>query len=630
MLQSIRDNSQSIVAKVIVGLIVVTFALFGVESLVSLTAGSNAPATVNGEEISERDLAQGVELQRRQLLAQMGENADPALLQDDLIRVSVLEGLVEQSVLVQSAQSQNMQISDQLIDQLIVTTREFQLDGKFDRGQFEATLRNAGLTPLMYRDILRKEKLMEQERFGYMLSSFTLPEEIRQVVALDRQQRDLSYFVLPITPHLAAAAVTDAQVEAAYEAKKSELMTDEQVVVDYLLLERSALADEVVVNDDDLQAEYQAMLANFQAAEERGVSHILVEVTPDLDDAAAKAKIEALAKRLQAGEGFAAVAKDGSDDIGSAEAGGDLGIHSKGVFDAAFEEALYALAEVGDVSEPVRSEFGYHLIKLTAKQQQEAPAFADVEKQLRKELVDAKTDELYVARLKELEDITFSAGDLAEPAEVLELKINTSPAFSRSGIEGDSIASNKRVLNAAFGDEVLKEQLNSSVIELDSGRAVVVHLNEHQLPRSKAFAEVKDSLKTELTGQAAAAALQQQVDTVMTSLSQGKDMVSVSGTEQLIQRAGVQRGDAKLPMEVAQAVFAMPHPEAATPAYKAVELFDGSFAIVALDKVTNGDTAELKETEQAAMQRILSARTGQADWGAVVESKKAVAEIERL
>lgn len=630
MLQSIRDNSQSIVAKVIVGLIVVTFALFGVESLVSLTAGSNAPATVNGEEVSERDLAQGVELQRRQLLAQMGENADPALLQDDLIRASVLEGLVEQSVLVQSAQSQDMIISDQLIDQLIVTTREFQLDGKFDRGQFEATLRNAGLSPLMYRDILRKEKLMEQERFGYLLSSFTLPGEVTQIVALDRQKRDLSYFVLPVTPHLAAATVTDAQVEAAYEAKKSELMTDEQVIVDYLLLERSALAGDVVVNDDDLQAQYQAMLASFQAREERGVSHILVEVTPDIDDAAAKVNIQALAKRLQAGEDFAAVAKDGSDDIGSAEAGGDLGINTKGVFDAAFEEALYALAEVGDVSEPVRSEFGYHLIKLTAKQQQKAPAFADVESQLRKELVEAKTDELYVARLKELEDITFSAGDLAEPAEVLELKIHTSAPFSRAGVEGDDIISNGRVLQAAFGDEVLKEQLNSSLIELDSGRAIVVHLNEHQPPRSKSLAEVQDSLKAELTGAAAATALQQDVDAVMAALAQGKDMVSVSGTEPLIQRAGVQRSDAKLPMEVAQAAFAMSHPDAAQPVYKAVELFDGSFAIVALDKVIAGETAGLKETEQAAMQRILSARTGQADWGAVVESKKAAAEIERL
>lgn len=629
MLQSIRDNSQSIVAKIIVGLIAVTFALFGVESLVSLTTGSNAPATVNGEEISERELLQGVELQRRQLLAQMGENADPALLQDDLIRESVLEGLVEQSVLVQSAQQQNMRISDQLIDQLIVTTPEFQVDGKFNRAQFEGTLRNAGLTPLMYRDILRKEKLMEQERFGYLLSAFSLPGEVEQIVALDRQQRDLSYFTLPIAPHLASASVSDEQARAAYDAKKSELMTEEQVVVDYLLLERSALVEDVTVSDDELQTQYQTLVANFQAEEERGAAHILVEVTEAQDEAAARAKIDAIAARLAAGEDFAAVARDASEDIGSADAGGDMGINPKGVFEGPFEDALYALENIGDVSEPVRTDFGFHLIALTAKQDRQPPAFAEVEKQLRDELLAAKMDEIYVSRLKELEDITFSSGDLNEPSEVLGLKVMTSKPFARTGAAEGDIESNARVVKAAFDDEVLKEELNSTVIELDSGRAIVVHLNEHLTPRMKTFEEVADELKAQLKMDAASEALQVEVDAAMAALAGGKDMVAVSGVQKLVNRTGVQRGDRELPFEVSSELFAMPHPTD-KPSYKAIELFDGSVAVVALEKVTDGDRAELAETEQKAMARILSSRTGQDIWRAVVESKKAGAEIERL
>ncbi|MCV6590395.1 MAG: SurA N-terminal domain-containing protein [Marinobacterium sp.] len=628
MLQSIRDNSQSIVAKIIVGLIVVTFALFGVESLVSLTAGSNAPATVNGEEISERELMQGVELQRRQMLAQMGENADPTLLQDEMIRASVLEGLIEQSVLVQSAQNQNMQISDQLIDQLIVTTQEFQLDGKFDRTQFEAALRNAGLTPLMYRDILRKEKLMEQERFGYLLSAFSLPGEAEHIVSLDRQQRDMSYFVLPVASYLEQAVVTDAQIEEAYQAKKSELMTPEQVVVDYLLLERDELKSEVSVSNEELQSQYQTLVSNFQAGEERGAAHILVEVNDNQEEAAAQARIGELAARLQAGEDFAVLAKEASEDFGSADNGGDLGVNPKGVFDKAFEDALYELVNVGDISTPVRSEFGFHLIKLTEKKAQQVPAFVEVESQLRDELVSAKVDELYVARLKELEDISFSSGDLAEPADVLGLAVHTSDPFGRQG--GESVpASNQRVIKAAFGEEVLKEQLNSNVIELDAGRAVVVHLNEHQLPRQQTLAEVAEQLESSLKAEAAAAALKKAADVIMAELESGKDIVSVSGAYQLISRSGVQRGDRQLPFEISEDLFAMAHPQG-KPVYKTVNLFDGSVAIVALDKVIVGNVADLKDGELATMKRILAARMGQQTWSEVINSRKNAAEIERL
>ena len=629
MLQSIRDNSQGIIAKVIVGLIAVTFALFGVESLVSLTAGSNAPATVNGEEIGERELMQAVELQRRQLLSQMGENADPALLEDDQIRASVLEGLVEQSVLVQSAQNQNMRISEQLIDQLIVTTNEFQVEGKFDRAQFEAMLRNAGLSPLMYRDILRKERLLEQERFGYLLSSFALPSEVDKIVELDRQQRDVSYYTLPIAPHLKNVEVSDEQVREAYEAQKQQLTTEEMVVVDYLLLDRDSMKSDVAVDDDEVQSAYQTMLSNFQAKEARGAAHILVEITPELDEAAAEAKASEIAARLKAGEDFAAVAKDASDDIGSAEMGGDLGVNPKGVLGDVFDDALFTLAEVGDVSEPVRTEFGYHLIKLTDVQQQEAPAFAEVEAQLREELTAAKTNELFVERLKELEDITFSAGDLSEPAEVMAMEIQTSKPVSRNGGQ-DEITSNPRVVKAAFSDDVLKEQLNSAVIELDSGRVVVLHLNEHLPPRTRDFNEVADQLRTMLKAEAAEAELKKEADAVLAKLASGKDIISVSGVSELIQRVGVQRGDRQLPQEVAIELFAMPHPVDGKPVHKAVQLFDGSVAIVALNKVTPGSAADLAEQERNAMNNILSSRSGQDIWRSVVESKKAQAEIERL
>ncbi len=261
MLQSIRDNSQSIVAKIIVGLIIVTFALFGVESLIGLASGSKAPASVNGEDIGEQELFRAVELQRRQIRSQMGENADPASLDDNMIRSMVLENLVEQSVLVQSAREQGMAVSPQMIDRSIVTTPEFQLDGSFDRSQFEAVLRSVGLTPLTYRDYLRKETLIQQERSGYSLSAFVTDSQLEALMKLDRQTRDLSYFELPAAAIRAGVEVSRDEVAQRYDGQKSLYRTEEQVKIEYVMLDKSELAGDIEVTDAELQSQYQQMLA---------------------------------------------------------------------------------------------------------------------------------------------------------------------------------------------------------------------------------------------------------------------------------------------------------------------------------------------------------------------------------
>lgn len=626
MLQSIRDNSQGIIAKVIVGLIIVTFALFGVESLVSLTNGSNAPATVNGEEITEQELYQEVELQRRQILSQMGENADPALLQDDLISQAVLENLIEQKVLVQSATEQGMVISEQLIDQILVSTRDFQVDGRFDRAQFNSVLRSAGLTPLSYRSLLSRDQLISQERFGYQLSSFVLNNEVDSLLALDRQTRDISYFVIPAAPVRADVQISDEAIAEAYEARKASLMTDEQVIVDYLLLERGDMAQDVTISNDELQSQYQAMISNFEAEQERRVSHILIELSEQQSDDQAMAKAQKLADRLAAGEDFAELARTESDDIGSSEQGGDLGFNDKSVFEGPFADALFELNDVGDVSAPVRTEFGYHLIKLTGVQKAEVPSFAEAEEKLREDLVADKVNEIFVDRFKELEDISFSSGDLIEPSEVLGLKIQTSEAFGRNGLS--ELFSNRHVVEAAFSEEVLEEGVNSAVIELDSDRALVLNVKQHLAPRVKSLDEVEDQLRAELVNSEAAKQLQAKADESVAALNGGTDMISASGTFELVVSSAVDRAATSVPAEIRTEAFRMPAPVDGAN-YTTVELFDGSFAVVELSKVAAG-SAEIADEERAAMTRILANRGGQTDYRAMIETAKASAEIERL
>lgn len=627
MLQSIRDNSQSIVAKVIVGLIIVTFALFGVESLVSLSAGSNAPATVNGEEITEQELYQATELQRRQLLSQMGENADPALLDENLIRGMVLESLIQQKSLLLSAEEQKLLISDRMIDQLIVNTPDFQVDGKFNAAQFEAVLRNAGFSPMMYRELVKREKLLEQQRTAYELSAFTVPSELKRIVELDRQTRDARYFILPQAEIEQTISVSDDEIKTRYEQDKANLTTEEQVVVEYLVLNKNDLRDGVSVSEEEVNGAYDQMLATFQAEEQRHSAHILVEVSDTQDDAAALAKITALKQRIDAGETFDAVAKSDSEDLGSAEAGGDLGVNGKGVFATAFEEALFSMSE-GEVSEPVRTEFGYHLIKLLGVSSKEAPTLAQVREQLTEDLVSQKVEAVYVEKLETLADVSFSSGDLVEPSEVLGLTLMTSAPFDRSGGEID-ITRNAKVINAAFSQEQIKEGLNSAPIELDRERTVVVRVKEHFEPRSQTLEEVADNLKAIIKTEKVLAALKADAEQRKADLLAGVSVDVVAAGLEVKSVEAASRAAAELPAEVRSLMFAMPHPTQGQPSIDTTDLADGGMALVLLDKV-NTEAVELSEEEKRSMGGFLSSRIGQQDYQAFVDRLKNTAVIEKL
>ncbi len=626
MLQSIRDSSQSIVAKIIVGLIIVTFALFGVESLVSLTAESNAPATVNGEEITQQELYQATELQRRQLLSQMGENADPALLDDGLISTMVLDSLIEQKSLLLAAQDKNMIISDRMIDQMIINTPDFQVEGQFNRNQFEAALRNAGFTPLMYRELLRKERLLEQQRNAYQLSAFAVPSELDRIVALDRQTRDISYFVLPIAAAEKNIQVSEDDVKAKYEAEKSALMTLEQVAVEYILLDKNDLRENIDVSDSELKAQYDQFLASYQAEEQRAVSHILVEVSPNQDDKAALEKIRAVQARIKAGETFEVLARSESDDVGSASAGGDLGLNGKGVFSAPFEESMFALA-VNEVSQPVRTEYGYHLIKVTGISESDVPDFAEMKFKLTDDIVDQKVEAIYVERLELMADITFSAGDLIEPAEVMGLVIHESEPFDRAGGELD-ITGNAKVVAAAFSNDLIKEKINSAPIELDKERTVVVRVKTHFEPRVQGFDEVSDLLKQELVEQLAGEALAAKAQQAVSDLISGKGIGEVAMSAEVMQESSVSRASEGLPKSVRELAFSLSKPEEGRVVASKTELDDGSVAVVRLNKV-DLPKIMLSDDERKSMAMFLATRFGQQEYQSLVSQLKNGAEIER-
>ncbi len=386
MLQNIRDNSQGWIAKTIIGAIVLLMALTGFDAIFRATSTSQDAAKVNGEEITQNELSQAVDMQRRQLMQQLGKDFDPALLDEKMLRESALKGLIDRKLLLQGAEKSKFAFSDAALDQVILLTPEFQVDGKFNSDRFDQVIRQLGYSRMQFRQMLAQEMLIGQVRAGLAGSGFVTDTQVLAFARLEKQTRDFSSLILKSDP--AAVKLTDDEVKAYYDKHAQEFMTPDQVVIDYLELKKSSFFDQVSVKDEDLQALYKKETSNL--AEQRRAAHILIEVNDKVTDAQAKAKIEEIQQRLAKGEDFAALAKQFSQDPGSANNGGDLGFAGPDVYDPAFEKALYALNK-GQVSGPVRSEFGYHLIKLLGVESPEVPTFASLKDKLTRELKAQQT-----------------------------------------------------------------------------------------------------------------------------------------------------------------------------------------------------------------------------------------------
>jgi peptidyl-prolyl cis-trans isomerase D len=622
MLQNIRDNSQGWIAKTIIGLIVALLALTGVDAIFTSTSNSQNAAQVNGEEITSVELGQAVEMQRRQLLQQLGRDFDASLLDDKLLREAALNGLVERTLLLQGAKEADFAFSKQALDQLVLQTPEFLVDGKFDADRFDQVIRQLGYTRLQFRRMLEEEMLIGQLRAGLSGSGFVTDEEIAAFARLEKQTRDFATLTLPADS--AAVQLSDDDIKAYYEAQASEFMSPEQVVLEYIELNKDSFFDEVEVSDEELQSAYRSEIANL--AEQRQAAHILVEPSDSLSDEQAKAKIEEIEKRLQQGEDFAALAKEFSDDPGSAKDGGDLGFAGPGVYDPAFEEALYALEE-GKVSAPVRSEFGWHLIKLLGVQAPEVPTLDSLKDKLSRDLKARQVEQRFVEVSKQLEDSAFEASDLAQPAQELGLEVKTTEAFGREG--GEGIAANRQVIQAAFSAEVLEDGSNSSVIELDPSTAVVVRMKEHKKPQRLALEQVADSIRAQLTKVRASEAAKARGEQLLTTLRSGETPAEQTAESWKVTEAAT-RNQEGLEPAVLQELFRMPKPgDSGKPTFAGIGLNNGDYVIVRLDGV-NEPEAALSDEEKTMYSRFLASRSGKQDFAAFRKQLEAEADIERF
>ncbi|MGE6686761.1 SurA N-terminal domain-containing protein [Stutzerimonas stutzeri] len=618
MLQNIRDNSQGWIAKTIIGIIVVLLALTGFDAIFNAASNSQTAAKVNGEEISRYDLDQAMNMQRRQLAQQLGQDFDASLLDDRLLRDSALGSLIDRMLLLQGAKSADFAFSREALDQLILQTPEFQVDGAFSAARFDQVIQQMGYSRLQFRQLLEQEMLIGQLRAGISGTGFVTDQQVENFARLEMQTRDFETLTIPAQHE--TIEVSDEQIEEYYETNADRFRTPEQVIVEYVELKKESFFDQVEASDEELQDLYQQQIANLD--EQRRAAHILIETGGELSDEEAKAKIEEIAARVKGGEDFAAIAKEVSQDPGSANEGGDLGFAGTGVYDPAFEDALYALNE-GEVSAPVQSEFGWHIIKLLGVQSPEVPSFESMKPELVRELKAQQVEQRFVEISKQLEDAAFEASDLTQPAQELGLMVQTTDAFGREG--GEGIAANRQVIQAAFSDEVLVDGANSSVIELDPETSIALRVKEHLKPAAIPLADVRDDIVVQLQRSLAAETARTQGEQLLAELRDGKQP---DGQWQPVEAAA--RSQEGVAPALLQAVFRMPRPQQQDkPNYTGVALGNGDYVVVRLNAVNEPETA-LSDEEKLNYRRFLASRIGQQDFAAYRQKQQAAAKIERF
>ncbi|MFN2330438.1 MAG: SurA N-terminal domain-containing protein [Halomonas sp.] len=585
MLQSIRDRSRSWGAKIIVGVVVVTMALFGVESLVGLFGGGGDEiAKVNGEPITRQQLE--IEVQRAIRSGQVPPEQERAL------RAQMLDQLITDRLLTQYAAEGDLYLSEEQLDQIIVSLPEFQdQEGRFDSELFRNRLASAGYTPVSFREELRVDMKRQQLQQGLAFSDFTLPSEQERLASLQRQTRSFRYATL--SAEQVEVEVTQADMEAYYASNADSYRRPEQVRLAFVIIDRQEMAEAVEVEESALREAWQERTADA----DRRIAHIMLTVDGERSRDEAEAELEAVRRRLDEGESFTDLAAEVSDDPVSAEQGGDLGVISRGFFGDSFDEAAFSLDE-GEVSGIVETDNGLHLLTVTGLERQ---PFALVRDDLRRELAISRVSSEFNERVQRLIDESFAADDLQSVADDIGLELEVSDWVSRDGADG--VLSEPGVMSEAFSDDVLEEGFNSEVIELDNDRRLVLRVAEHREATTLPLAEVRDQVEASVAANLRRDALMalgaERLDALRAGDDQDLDWQQVEDASRQETR-GLNR-------TLIDAVFRLPAPEGVTPVYGRVA--DGDrVVLIALEGVEEGELDAQVEQFVASMAERLRAQ----------------------
>lgn len=597
MLQALRNKMHGWPSIVILGVAVFAMSFFGIESYF-MSRNDTFVAKVGKQEISQQQFQDRLNQLRQRASEQQGGSFDASIFEQPATKLAILNQLIDEKLLEQANSKLGMVVSNQALRDFIAAVPAFQLDGKFDATTYRTVLSMQGKTPEMFQSEVLASLEPSLIPDAITAGAIVAGADVDRFINLRLQRRDVRYAQLP-QPKIDNAPVTSEQVQAYYDQHKDQFGTPEQVSLQYIEVNEADLKPAAAPSDEELRKRYENEKAKFVQPEQRLVSHILINVpknaTPD-QQKAALAKAQKIASEATPAD-FAKLAQQDSDDLGSKRQGGDLGWLEKGVTTPAFDEAMFKMQK-GQISQPVLSDEGYHIIWLRDVRSGIAKPFEQVRDELLKEAEAGSKDRVYNDLAGKLTDKTYQNPSSLEPAaQELGLKIQSTPLFSRAG--GPGIAADPKVLKAAFSDDVLAQGNNSNLIELGTGHAVVIRVDKHVAASTKPLADVEDAVRQKVIAQRETAAAKTQADALLARLQKGEsfDTVAASVNATVQKAEGVMRSQPNLAPELEKKAFLLPHPQPGKPEYAEVELGDGSFSLLALDKVEGADMSKIRPEE---------------------------------
>jgi peptidyl-prolyl cis-trans isomerase D len=596
MLQSIHDKLKGWLAGVVLGAIGLVFVFWGINWTMS---APNYAAKVNGSEISSSEVRQAYQQQLARFERQTNGTVDD--LQRNMLKRQVLDEYVNSEAVVTRADELGYRVSDADVLKAMEGVPAFQVDGKFNRDHALAVLKaQGGRSVAEIENLFRHDVKLRQLDTALNISSFATASELKQLRTLTRQQRELSWFTVPAAKYIAEATADDAAIKAYYDAHKAQYMTPETVNLRYLEISMAQLESKVKVDDAQLKAFYEEQKTKtperFTQPEQRRVRHILLQVADPKEDAAVKAKAESILKRIQGGEDFSKLAKEFSQDPGSAQQGGDLGWSERKVWVAPFADAAFSMKE-GELRGPVKTQFGYHILKLDGIQPVAVKTFDQARSDLEAEYRRNEAERLFNNAQDQLADAALqNATDIDVVARKAGLAVHDIPTFSRTDGGGD-LGKAAPVLEAAFNQDVLDGRL-SPIVEVEKGRGVVLRATDHKLPQQKPLETVRPEIvaawKTQRGAELAAAAAADAVKRL--NAGESWDTVAKSLGSAPQPAKFVARTDQAVPMSIRREAFEAPKP-AGKPVYQTVPLSEGDAAVLAVIQVREDPNGDPKEEE---------------------------------
>ena len=628
MLDVIRSRAAGFGAWVIALIIMIPMALWGINDYVAVDPDPPV-AEINGQTLSQATFRNALDAQKRNIRTQLGATADVSYLDSPQFRRGVLDSMINELVVQNEVEEQGYRLGDQELANLLREQEVFQLDGAFSQEAYDTYLVSQGqFSKQRFEQSIRDRALIGQYTAGYEESSFVLPGEMRRLLSYQAEKRSIALAKFENAVYLDQVELNDQDLEEYYEANLDNFFEPEKIKVEYIQLAVEDYTDGVDVSEDEILAEYEAQQEQLRSGETRSTQHILIAVAEDAsaaDQEAANSQISEIQTRLAAGEEFGELASEYSDDPGSAANAGDLGFIQKGQMVGPFEEVAYAL-EVDVVSEPVRTRFGLHLVKVSEINASEVPPLEEVREGILADLQQVEATNLYVERVENLRNLVFEQPDALDGVAA-ELGVDTSVSEWFSRDSGEGVASNAQLRAIAFAEDVYELAMNSDVIDLGNDVAVAIRLVDSQPAAARPLAEVQALVESAVLQQAASELVANSVEQALIELEGTEDWISVAeNADYNFVAYTVSRVDTirVVDNEVLAAVFALE--DSGVGGFHRVTLADG-IALVYLNGIEKVSPDSVELALQDSVRTVIRSRSGQGAVAGVIANAREQAEL---